>query len=290
MLRAALCAHGVTAMKSDAELSVSLVPMLEVWGTVGAGLLATAHLLQGDNDAAELLFTDAIEVAQATGAQVPHARWLGHRALLRMERDDWLLAARDVDDALQIVTAGRLREYGASAIVHAAAARLSVHRHDHVAATTAQLEAMRLRMLTTWTFPYFGVLLRLELADVQLALADADGVRILLLEIDEILHHRPHLGVLNDRVDRLRERLSTAHKVLSGGPTLTAAELRILPYLQTNLTLREIGERLYVSRNTVNTHVRAICRKLQVSGRSEAVTKAREIRLLADSGTGPTGR
>ena len=36
-------------------------------------------------------------------------------------------------------------------------------------------------------------------------------------------------------------------------PPLTPAELRLLPYLQTHLTIREIGERLFVSRNTVSS-------------------------------------
>jgi LuxR family maltose regulon positive regulatory protein len=46
--------------------------------------------------------------------------------------------------------------------------------------------------------------------------------------------------------------------------------------------LREIGDRLDISRNTVNTHVRAISRRFRVSGRGEAVHRAREIGLLAD--------
>jgi len=221
---------------------------------------------------------------------VPLERWLAHRALLRMDRQDWRPAAQDVDEALDVLHAAGFQEYGASAIVYAAAARLCIHRRDRDAANAAQLQAMRLRTLTTWTFPYSGVLLRLELADVQLALNDTDGARILLQEIDDILHHRPQLGLLNDRVDQLRARLSTAHRVLSGGPTLTAAELRIIPYLQTNLTLQEIADRLYVSRNTVNTHVGAIYRKLQVSSRGEAVMTAREIGLLADGTSGPAAR
>jgi LuxR family maltose regulon positive regulatory protein len=286
MLQAALCAHGVAAMKADAERAVSLMPAWKVWHNVGAGMLALALLLQGDDDQAELVFTDAVQSSQASGARVPHARWLAHRALLRMDRGDWLAAARDVDDALAIVDANGLQEYGASAIVYAATARLCIHRSDRAGAAAAQLHAMRLRTPTTWSLPHLGVLLRLELADTQLALADVDGARILLREIDEILHHRPQLGVLNDRVDALRTRLSTAQHVLNGGPTLTAAELRIVPYLPTNLTLQEIGDRLYISRNTVNTHVRSIYRKLRVSGRGETVRRAREMGLLADTAPG----
>ena len=52
------------------------------------------------------------------------------------------------------------------------------------------------------------------------------------------------------------------------------AELRLLPYLQTHLTFREIGERLFVSRNTVSTEVASIYRKLGVSSRRDAVQHA----------------
>ena len=61
---------------------------------------------------------------------------------------------------------------------------------------------------------------------------------------------------------------------------LTQAELRLLPYLQTHLTLREIGERLFVSRNTVSTEAGAIYRKLGVSSRSHAVQRAMEVGML----------
>ena len=49
---------------------------------------------------------------------------------------------------------------------------------------------------------------------------------------------------------------------------LTPAELWLLPYLQTHLTMGEIGERLFVSRNTVSSQVTSIYRKLGASSRS----------------------
>ena len=65
-----------------------------------------------------------------------------------------------------------------------------------------------------------------------------------------------------------------------GASSLTTAELRVLHYLPTNLSLAEIGRRLFVSRYTVKTHCQSIYRKLQVSSRSGAVDVAREIGLL----------
>jgi LuxR family transcriptional regulator, maltose regulon positive regulatory protein len=43
---------------------------------------------------------------------------------------------------------------------------------------------------------------------------------------------------------------------------------------------REIGQELFLSFNTVHSHVKSIYRKLGVSSRSAAVARARELRLL----------
>ena len=63
-------------------------------------------------------------------------------------------------------------------------------------------------------------------------------------------------------------------------PPLTPAELRLLPYLQTHLTIREIAERLFVSRNTVNTELGSIYRKLGVTTRNGAVERSTSMGLL----------
>ena len=42
----------------------------------------------------------------------------------------------------------------------------------------------------------------------------------------------------------------------------------------------EIGERLYLSFNTVKTHIKSIFRKLDVSTRRDAVVRARDLGLL----------
>ena len=58
----------------------------------------------------------------------------------------------------------------------------------------------------------------------------------------------------------------------------------MLQHLATHQSLSEIGEHLYVSRNTVKSHTGAIYRKLGASGRSEAIALARELGLLDGSG------
>jgi LuxR family maltose regulon positive regulatory protein len=61
---------------------------------------------------------------------------------------------------------------------------------------------------------------------------------------------------------------------------LTERELRILRYLPTMLSNAEIGAEIFVSLNTVKTHLRGIYRKLEVNGRADAVQRARTLGLL----------
>ncbi len=69
------------------------------------------------------------------------------------------------------------------------------------------------------------------------------------------------------------------------GSDLTPAELRLLGYLPTHLSLREIAEEFVVSTNTVKSQAQAVYRKLGVSSRAEAVNVARAAGPPATSST-----
>jgi LuxR family maltose regulon positive regulatory protein len=62
---------------------------------------------------------------------------------------------------------------------------------------------------------------------------------------------------------------------------LSESELRVLRYLPTNLPASEIAAELFVSLNTVRTHLRNVYGKLGVHSRADAVTRARELGLLS---------
>jgi len=62
--------------------------------------------------------------------------------------------------------------------------------------------------------------------------------------------------------------------------TLTEREREVLGHLSELLTTEEIAGVMFVSVNTVRTHVRNILRKLAASRRNEAVRRARELKIL----------
>ena len=65
-----------------------------------------------------------------------------------------------------------------------------------------------------------------------------------------------------------------------GADELSERELAVLRLLSSRLSLREIGNELYVSLNTIKTHTRNVYAKLRVGSRQQAVIRARELGLL----------
>jgi LuxR family maltose regulon positive regulatory protein len=85
---------------------------------------------------------------------------------------------------------------------------------------------------------------------------------------------------LRDRLDRLSQRIAAPHRVVPRGSALTEREVVVLRLLRGTMSLREIGQELYVSPNTVKSHAQAIYRKLGVSTRHDAVERGHESGVL----------
>jgi LuxR family transcriptional regulator, maltose regulon positive regulatory protein len=64
---------------------------------------------------------------------------------------------------------------------------------------------------------------------------------------------------------------------------LSDSEVRVLRYLPTNLRGPEIADELYISPNTVRTHLRRLYAKLGTHSRTDTVARARALGLLAPS-------
>jgi LuxR family maltose regulon positive regulatory protein len=65
-----------------------------------------------------------------------------------------------------------------------------------------------------------------------------------------------------------------------GEQTLSAKELEVLNHLAELLTTEEIAAAMYISVNTVKTHIRSILRKLAVSRRNHAVRRAQQLGIV----------
>jgi LuxR family maltose regulon positive regulatory protein len=283
MLRAAMCAAGPEQMWTDATFASEAEPPWSTWRATALCLAAEAQLLVGDRDRAASLFTETVDAATALGNVNAVVLGRAELAVLAMDRGQWADAAEHLSLALATVEERRLHDYVLSVPAFAAAARLAVHRGDRDEADRQLARALRARPACTFTLPYLAVRVRLQMAKAYSALADQVTARHLLREIDDLLLSRPALGALVGEVADLRAALTSGGSgTVTGETPLTPAEVRLLPYLQTHLTFREIGDRLFVSRNTVSSQVGSIYRKLGVSSRSEAVQHATTVGLLGN--------
>ena len=167
-------------------------------------------------------------------------------------------------------------------VVHAVAARVAIRRGNLEQARSHLALAVRNRPLCFPDVPFSAVFL-VELAEAYVALADPAGAKAVFRQINDVLGARSGLDVVIDRCDVLRGKLHGAGPTLVGASSLTAAELRLVPLLSTHLTYSEIGERLYVSRNTIKSQTASIFRKLGATSRGGAVRAAEQLGLL-----GPT--
>ncbi len=125
-----------------------------------------------------------------------------------------------------------------------------------------------------------------------LDLAEPDGVLTMFL-----LHPVP--GLLQRQARQRTAHAALIAEILSllagrklapppAGPRpplepLSESEIRVLRYLPTNLSGPEIAGELYVSHNTVRTHITHLYAKLGTHTRAEAVARARALGLLAPS-------
>ena len=108
----------------------------------------------------------------------------------------------------------------------------------------------------------------------QQAVALAEEARLLLTSAPD--GAGPQLA----RLDRLERQLAGRPQGVPTGGPLTEREVAVLRLLCGTLSVREIGQELSVSQNTIKTHTKAIYRKLGVSTRHDAIARSRDIDIL----------
>jgi len=112
----------------------------------------------------------------------------------------------------------------------------------------------------------------LLLSQVQYALGDSASALRSLDAADSILSRQRDPGALPDRARRLRQTLGTPpRRAAAHGAILTERESAVLNLLAEGRSQREIATSLFISHNTVKTHLKSVYRKLGVTSRDAAV-------------------
>jgi LuxR family maltose regulon positive regulatory protein len=286
VLRAAMCVEGPKQMLARSKSALAELAPEHPWHPWALVVNGGAYLLLGDEEAADRVFAEAATTSTQPESQ---ALALSERALLAARHDDDLAETLALE-ARRLIEDGQLDNYPTSALDLAAGAR-ALLRHGQWDEARRQLTiTQRLAPSLTYAIPWLSVQVRLELGEAHVTLRDRNGARALLEEAKEILALRPSLGVLADQVAELELQVDAMPDPANrGGSGLTPAELRLLPLLSTHLSFREIGERLFVSRNTIKTQAISVYRKLGVSSRSDAIARAGELGLVEAGVGGASG-
>lgn len=111
--------------------------------------------------------------------------------------------------------------------------------------------------------------------------APADVRRLMRLQNDLTDRHPWLDGSRQRAVPHQRQRRAVPEPNPAIVEPLTEKELEVLGHLGELLTTEEIAAVMFISVNTVRTHVRNILRKMSASRRNEAVRRARELHILA---------
>jgi LuxR family maltose regulon positive regulatory protein len=280
VLRAGLCRDGVEQMCTDAEDALLGLPRDSQLRPAALAMHGAARVLLGDAERSDLILTLAADEATRLGATDTRLVALSERSLLASGRGDDAAADALAFEARALVADSHLDDYPTTALELALCARgrLRQGRWDEARADLTRAHQLSRSLLDA--LPWLAVQAQLELARAHVTLRDADTARALLAEIGEILEDRSQFGVLRHQVEEVRGQIQVMPTADGHASGLTSAELRVLPLLQTHLSFREIGERQFVSRNTIKTQAISIYRKLGVSSRSGAVERAAELGLI----------
>ena len=280
-LRANLCRKGVGEMRRDARIAWEGLSPTSPYRATMLYTEGISYLLEGGLARSGAILARALDLATHSGSLPLAGLILAEQCGVAAERDDWAEVTTLAQRAAAIVEDGRFGDYWTSALVYAWASRAAAHGGDTSRARFYLGRASRLRPLLTYALPVVSVQALLEMTRSYITLGDSGGAAAVLAQARGILRQRPDLGFLPAVAEQLRANLATTSARAVGASSLTAAELRLMPLLSTHLSYQEIGERLYVSKNTVKTQAYSAYRKLGVSTRSDAVIRARELGLDA---------
>jgi LuxR family transcriptional regulator, maltose regulon positive regulatory protein len=282
VLHAAMCPDSIESMRGNAEAALAELAPFSQWRPTALLALGVALALAGEHAAADAALADSVDEGEALHTDVATVIALAERAIMSLDRGDVERAAGFSQRAGDVLEHAHLTRSIASVVVAAAAARVAAASGDLDSARVHVRHAQAGRTLLNHALPWLGVRSLTQLAAAYLAIGDVRGARVVQREVGELLAHRNHMEPLSDAAAALGRQLQGLAGTGDAGwaATLTAAELRLLPLLATHLSFQEIGEHLFLSRNTVKTEAIAIYRKLGATSRSAALERAVELGLL----------
>ena len=277
-VRSALGPGGIRQMLADAEFVYAAEREQQTpWLSAGCRAVGTANVLLGRPQAAIAAFREALMLyGTRPGLAFTRVVCLGYLAFAAADAGAWREARKWGQEAKALVVENRIEHTMVAAIACTARAMMLVKDGNFDRAAHELADARRVGHLARGT-RWLSADLDLRWGALSLALGERLAAKEHSVSARAALHGYPDPGALSSRLAELETRIARAADL-----HLTPAELRIVPFLPTHLTVKEIAGRLHLSTATVKSHLSQIYAKLGASTRSEAVEKMDRL------GLGPT--
>jgi len=268
VLSAAFAWGDVAASLEAGARSAELEGPESPWRPVVAWSLGWGHYCSGELDLAERWLRETAALAPATDQWIVGTGAVADLSLiagLRGRRDEQLRLATQAVEWAREHGLLEAREVGEVHTAHGVA--LSAQgRHEEALRELEQ--GVFLRRL--WGQPLDLLDGLIALASAGAGVGDRERAADLLHEGEEILAGCPDPGVLGDRLAATKRTAGIARPA-AGGAELSVREREVLALLHGGRSEREIAQELFLSFNTVHSHVKSVYRKLGVSSRADAV-------------------
>jgi LuxR family maltose regulon positive regulatory protein len=273
VLRAAFGWGDVRVMVEEGTRAARREGLTSPWRPVASWALGWGHYCAGDLEAAGRRLEETVQLAPAAGQWVVGTGAIADLSMLAGFRGDREEQLRLALAAVEQAHAAGLWEACEVGEVHTAygCALLAQGRREEALPELEQGVFLR----RIWGQPLDLLDGIVALAPAVAATGDRDRAAALFAEADQLLARCPD-------ADGLATRLRAARRSVEPPRTgdLSERERTVLRLLTGGMTEREIAAELFVSFNTLHSHVKAVYRKLGVTSRAEAVARARRDGLL----------
>ena len=267
----------VGAARAAAERAIALESFS---ATAASCILGITLHLSGKDAQASTELARAVGLAREEGNQLGAAYALGYQALIDVSAGRIEAAEEAADAALGEGTEPGFAQHFVLTIAHLAQAEVNKTRGHAAAAEEHAARALDLSRRGAGRLELAAALI--ALAEARQAGGDVDTARELLAEASEVVDRCPDPAGLAGRLGDATRRFARPRRSrdLALRDELSDRELAVLRLLPSSLSAREIGNELFVSLNTVKTHMKAINRKLGATSREGAVERGRELHLI----------
>jgi LuxR family transcriptional regulator, maltose regulon positive regulatory protein len=254
-----------------------------VWALTAQMVLTAALWWSPQTAEAKSVLEAATRIARAAGIPATAMYSLGIRAAIALDEQDERAAEALSREAMEVMRDAELDEHPWAALSWIVHGTLLARHGELVPAEEAIARGIAFgERLRAWQLTAYG---SLALAEVRQRQHQPVAARRLLTRVRDVLEPLPDPGTGLARLAQTEKLLRLRASHARAGPStpyweVSERELAVLRLLPTHLSQREIAAELFVSFNTVKTHIRSIFTKLGVNSRAEAVERGRELGLL----------